>query len=81
MGALILIGVFALLGWGLFCWQVYKSGVHKADAARLLAANAALVETLKQERKLATEQLELAKNLGRVDADSVNGIIDRLRKG
>lgn len=73
------IALFALLGWALLGWQVYRAGKRKRDITALQAENSALQRALENDRKLFNEQLELVKNTGRADADSLNGALDRLR--
>jgi predicted negative regulator of RcsB-dependent stress response len=74
-----LIALFALLGWALFGWQLYRAGKRKRDLTESQAAYSALQRVLENERKVIDAQLELFKNTGRVDADSLNGAVDRLR--
>lgn len=74
-----LIAGFALLGWALAVWQVYRAGKRKRDMTDLQAEYSALQRVLENERKLVDAQLELVKNAGRTDADSLNGALDRLR--
>lgn len=75
-----LIALFALLGWALFGWQVYRAGKRKRDITDLQKVNSVLQRALENERKLLNAQLELVKNTGRADAGTLNGALDRLRK-
>jgi len=76
---LALIVLFALIGWGLFCWRLYRDGKRKAELKSLIEINAGLIKTIKDERKLYAEQLKLVRETGRVDADTINGAFGRLR--
>lgn len=73
------LALFALTGWGLFCWRLYRDGKRKAENKALIEINAGLIKTLKDERKLYAEQLKLVRETGRVDADTLNGALGRLR--
>lgn len=73
------LAAFCLFGWGLFGWRLYRDGNRKAEMERVLKANASFAEALQKERRLFEEQIKLVQETGRVDADTLNGILGRLR--
>lgn len=68
---LFLIGMFALMGWGLFALMSFRVGKHISELKDALAENAKLVGRLEKERKDCNEALEKL-STGAVDTDSLN---------
>lgn len=78
MMPLALIGAFALLGWGLFVWSMYRAGRNTSKLADALSSNAKLIEMIRKERKLFDEQIMQVKTEP-IDADSINDTLKRMR--
>ena len=75
---LALIGAFALTGWGLFAFMVYRAGKNRPKLKDAIELNAKLMEILREEMKLFNEQIARLK-IGPVDADSINDTLKRMR--
>ena len=75
---LALIGVFALTGWGLFAFMVYRAGKNKNKFKDAVELNAKLIEMLKKERRLFDEQIAKL-TTEHIDADSINDTLKRMR--
>ena len=79
MMPLALIGAFALTGWGLFAFMVYRAGKSRSLVNDTVAENVKLLKMLKNERIACELQIRKMGEVHHVDADSINDTLKRMR--